>query len=213
MRRRVIGPEHAKTLLSMWMLAAVYAAQGKYARAEPLFKQTSETSRRVLGPEHPYTLGELGDFAFMYQQEGDYARAESVAAEVLTSRRHRSGSQNPNTVSSALDLGLACASEGKFTESEALAREALEFYQKEEPDDWQRYRAESVLGASLAGEKKFAEAEPLLSEGYQGMLARRDRIAIPDRYHLDRAREWLVQLYSAWGKPEKAAEWKKKQNS
>jgi tetratricopeptide (TPR) repeat protein len=149
----------------------------------------------------------------MYQQEGDYARAESVAAEVLTSRRHRSGSQNPNTVSSALDLGLACASEGKFTESEALAREALEFYQKEEPDDWQRYRAESVLGASLAGEKKFAEAEPLLSEGYQGMLARRDRIAIPDRYHLDRAREWLVQLYSAWGKPEKAAEWKKKQNS
>jgi serine/threonine protein kinase/tetratricopeptide (TPR) repeat protein len=213
MRRRVIGPEHAKTLLSMWMLAAVYAAQGKYARAEPLFKQTSETSRRVLGPEHPYTLGELGDFAFMYQQEGDYARAESVAAEVLTSRRHRSGSQNPNTVSSALDLGLACASEGKFTESEALAREALEFYQKEEPDDWQRYRAESVLGESLAGEKKFAEAEPLLSEGYQGMLARRDRIAIPDRYHLDRAREWLVQLYSAWGKPEKAAEWKKKQNS
>jgi tetratricopeptide (TPR) repeat protein len=213
MRRRVVGPEHAKTLLSMWMLAAVYAAQGKYARAEPLFKQTSETSRRVLGPEHPYTLGELGDFAFMYQQEGDYARAESVAAEVLTSRRHRSGSQNPNTVSSALDLGLACASEGKFTESEALAREALEFYQKEEPDDWQRYRAESVLGASLAGEKKFAEAEPLLSEGYQGMLARKDRIAIPDRYHLDRAREWLVQLYSAWGKPEKAAEWKKKQNS
>ena len=213
MRRRVVGPEHAKTLLSMWMLAAVYAAQGKYARAEPLFKQTSETSRRVLGPEHPYTLGELGDFAFMYQQEGDYARAESVAAEVLASRRHRSGSQNPNTVSSALDLGLACASEGKFTESEALAREALEFYQKQEPDDWQRYRAESVLGASLAGEKKYQEAEPLLTEGYLGMLAQRDKIAMPDRYHLDRAREWLVQLYTAWGKPEKAAEWKKKQNS
>jgi hypothetical protein len=28
--------------------------------------------------------------------------------------------------------------------------------------------------------------------------------------HLDRAREWLVQLYQAWGKPGKAAEWKKK---
>lgn len=146
----------------------------------------------------------------MYQQEGDYARAESVAAEVLASRRHRSGSQNPNTVSSALDLGLACTSEGKFTESEALAREALEFYQKQEPDDWQRYRAESVLGASLAGEKKYQEAEPFLTEGYRGMLAQKDKIAMPDRYHLDRAREWLIQLYVARGKPEQAAEWRKK---
>jgi len=40
------------------------------------------------------------------------------------------------------------------------------------------------------------------------MLARKDKIAVPDKYHLDRAREWLVQLYEAWGKPEKAEEWR-----
>jgi hypothetical protein len=28
--------------------------------------------------------------------------------------------------------------------------------------DWQTFRAESLLGGSLAGQKKFAEAEPLL---------------------------------------------------
>jgi hypothetical protein len=94
--------------------------------------------------------------------------------------------------------------------SEPLAREALGFYQKQRPEDWQRYRAESLLGASLAGQKKYAEAEPLLLEGYRGMLARKDRIDVPDWYHLDRAHEWLVQLYVAWGKPEKAAEWRKK---
>jgi len=209
-RRRVLGPEHPRTLLSTWTLAAVYAAQGKYARADALFKQTLETSRRVLGPEHPITVGELADFAFMYQREGDYATAESIAAQVLAIRRRSPGSQNATTLSSALDLGLACASQGKFTESEPLAREALEFYEKQQPDDWQRYRAESLLGASLAGQKKYAEAEPLLTDGYQGALARKDRIAIPDRYNLDRAREWLVQLYVAWGKPGKAAEWRKK---
>jgi hypothetical protein len=86
----------------------------------------------------------------------------------------------------------------------------MDVNQKKRPDDWQRFRAQSLLGASLVGEKKYAEAEPLLREGYQGMLARKDRIDVPDRYHLERAREWIVQLYQAWGKPDKAAEWSKK---
>jgi hypothetical protein len=99
-------------------------------------------------------------------------------------------------------------SQRKFAESEPLAREAVEFNLKTQPDDWQRFRAESLLGGSLAGQKKYAEAEPLLLEGYQGMQARKDLIAVPERYHLDRAREWLVELYNAWGKPDKAATWR-----
>jgi eukaryotic-like serine/threonine-protein kinase len=95
----------------------------------------------------------------------------------------------------AASLAMAYLSQGKFGDDESLSREALEFYQKKEPDDWQRFRAESLLGASLAGQKKYAEAEPLLLKGYQGMLARKDRIAVPDRYYLDRAREWLAQLH------------------
>ena len=61
-----------------------------------------------------------------------------------------------------------------------------------------------MLGASLAGQKKFAEAEPLLLEGYQGMLARKERMAVSDWYHLDRAREWVVRLCQVWDKPAKA---------
>ena len=93
---------------------------------------------------------------------------------------------------------------------EAGAREALEAEKKVQPDNWQRFRAASLLGASLAGEKKYAEAGPLLLEGYQGMLARKDRIDASDLYHLELAHQWVVQLYQAWGKPEKAAEWKKR---
>jgi hypothetical protein len=32
-------------------------------------------------------------------------------------------------------------------------------------------------------------------------------ISAPDRYHLERAGEWIEQLYRAWGKPDQAAEW------
>jgi hypothetical protein len=37
------------------------------------------------------------------------------------------------------------------------------------------------------------------------MAARKEWIAVPDWYHLKRAREWIVQLYAAWGKPQEAA--------
>ena len=208
--RRVLGPEHPDTLWSMYNLAGIYSDEGKYAEAEALYSQTLEMQRRVLGPEHPHTLYTLSDFAFTCQREGKYVLAETNAAQALAGLRHALGPEHPDTMTSAADLALAYLSQGKFAQSELLAREALETEKKVQPDDWQRYRAVTLVGASLAGEKRYAEAEPLLLEGYQGMLARKDRIDAPYWYHLDRGREWLVQLYQAWGKPDKAAEWNKK---
>ncbi len=208
--RRVLGSEHPLTLSSTNGLAGAYTAQGKYAQAEAIFNRNLQIRRRVLGAEHPDTLITLADLVFMYQRQGKYALAATYAAQVLAVQRRSMGAQDTDTMVSAADLALAYVSQGKFTASESLAREALAVYRQKQPDDWQAYRAESLLGASLAGQKKYAEAEPLLLEGYQGMAARKDRIAVPDRYHLDRARDWIAQFYEAWGKPEKAAEWSKK---
>jgi tetratricopeptide (TPR) repeat protein len=190
-------------------LSNVYWSQGKYAQAEALFSQTAEISRRVLGPEHPRTLEFLSDSADMYQRQGKYAVAEALAAQVLAGRRRALGLAHPDTLQASTPaLALAYVSQGKFAESEPLAREALEF-EKKQPDERQRFRAESLLGASLAGQKKYAEAEPLLLDGYQGMLARKERMGAPNSYHRDLAHEWIVRFYQAWNKPDKAAEWKK----
>jgi tetratricopeptide (TPR) repeat protein/tRNA A-37 threonylcarbamoyl transferase component Bud32 len=209
LRQRVLGREHPLTLLSMRELADAYAMERMYARSEALFAKTVEVSRRVRGREHPQTLGALGDFGFMYQQKGNYAMAENIAAEVVTGMQHSLGSEHPDTLSSMLDLVLARISQRKYSESEPTAREVLAVYENKQPDDWQRFRAESLLGASLAGQKKFAQAEPLLLDGYQGMLSRKIKIAFPDRYHINRAQQWLVQFYQAWGEPDQAAHWRK----
>jgi eukaryotic-like serine/threonine-protein kinase len=209
-RSRVLGSEHPSTLISMGNLASVYGLQQKYAQAEALFSKTVEIAGRKLGKENRYTLIVLSDFASMYQRQGKYALAETYAAQTLAGRQHTLGAEHLNTIEAAADLALAYQSQGKFAESAPLAREALEFNRKKQPDDWQRFRTESLLGASLAGQKKYSEAEPLLLEGYQGMVTRKERIAASDRYHLDRAREWIVQLYQAWGQPQKAADWTRK---
>src|SRR5215469_7017087 len=207
-QRRVLGLEHPDTLASLNNLANVYTLQGRYSQAEALHSQALEIKRRLLGPEHYDTLVFLSDFASMYQRQGKFVPAESYATQTPAGRRRALGSENPDTMASAADLALAYVSERKFVEAEPLAREALEFNRKKQPADWQRFRAESLLGASLAGQKKYAEAEPLLLSGYHGMLERKNRMAVPDQYHLDRAGESIVQLYSAWGQPGKAAEWK-----
>jgi tetratricopeptide (TPR) repeat protein len=204
-QRRVMGPEHIDTLMSMNNLADAYSGLGNYAQAEALLSRTLEISRRVLGAEHPNTLLLLADSASIYQRQGNYALAETAAAQALAGRRRALGSNNPDTMASAADLALAYLSEGKFAESEPLAREALAFDRQAQPTDWQRFRAESLLGAGLAGQKKYADAEPLLLEGYKGLMARKSQIGVPDRYHLDRAHEWLMQLYQSrkknYGRP------------
>ena len=209
-RRRVLGPEHHDTLLAMNDLADALYAQGKYEEAETLFRKTLEISQRVLGPEHPHTLVIVGDFASMYERQGNYDLAVVYGLRALTGRRRTFGSQHPDTMASAADLSLAYVLQGKFAQGEPLAREAWEFNRVNRPDTWQQFRAESLLGASLAGQKKYAEAEPLLLEGYQGMAERKPRIEVPDWYHIDRARDWLVELYRAQGSRAKAAEWSKK---
>jgi len=67
-----------------------------------------------------------------------------------------------------------------------------------------------MLGGSLLGQKKYAEAEPMLLSGGEGLQQRRDKIPADGKHNLKDALQRLVQLYEETGRPEKAAEWKEK---
>jgi hypothetical protein len=99
--------------------------------------------------------------------------------------------------------------EGKFAEAEPLARECLALREKIIPDDWRRFNAQSMLGGSLLGQKKYADAEPLLLSGYEGLKQRADQIPAAGSMRPQEALQRLVQLYEETGRPELAAQWKK----
>ena len=206
--RRVLGPEHPDTLNGMYWMATSTARQGRSDEAEALYRQVLEVRRRTLGPEHPDTLSALAGLASMCQAQGKYSQAETHAAQTLAGRRKALGPDHAETVDGTVSLAVTLQAQEKFAQSETLARQAVELDRQKRPDDWRRFHAESVLGGSLAGQKKYAEAEPLLIGGCQGMAARRERMAVPDLDHLDRALDRVVRLYEAWGKPELAAEWR-----
>lgn len=203
--RRVLGPDHPHTLYDFSNLAELYSEEGKYAQAAALYKQAIADDSRVFGPEDRVTTYTIWSRGTMYLRQGKYALAEDSIAQALAGQRHALGNQHPLTVTSMSDLALVYLSEGKFAQAEPLAREALGWEKKIQPGNWQQYNAECVLGESLAGEKKLPEAEPLLREGYQGMLARKDQIDASLQYRLQLAHGWLTQLRQSEAHPGRAA--------
>ena len=75
------------------------------------------------------------------------------------------------------------------------------------PDDWVLFNTKSMLGGALAGQKKFQEAEPLLVEGYSGMKDREAKIQPAAKTSLPEAIQRLIDLYTAWEKPDEPMKW------
>ncbi len=205
--RAVLGEEHPDTLASMSNLATVYQNQGKRAEAERIYTKVLDTQRRVLGSEHPDTLTAMNNLAHLYYGLADVAKAERLFVEVVDLQRHTLGEEHAATLNSMNSLALTYLSQQKYPQAEALLREALRALERTAPDSWRRYNSQHMLGASVAGLDQFADAEPLLVSGYEGMIARQATIPRENLTVLEAAGQRIVQFYERWGKPEKAAQW------
>jgi hypothetical protein len=108
------------------------------------------------------------------------------------------------------ELGLALLRHRDFAESASFLRLYLDLAAKKQPDSWRRYSVVSALGACLLGQKKYAQAEPLLLKGEAGLQELQEKIPAAFR-QTQRAEslERLVQFYEETGKPHEAAKWRK----
>jgi len=192
----------------MTMLANLYADEMRYREAEDLHLKVLEIKRRALGPKNRQTLNSLSFLVFVCTRQGKYSQAEPYAAEALAARRQIVGSDNLVTMDAAADLAEVLIEERKYSAAEPLSREVSQWDEKHRPNDWQRFRSKALLGASLAGQKEFAEAEPVLLAGYEGMTARQEKMDPEDLEEIDRATRWITDMYDAWGKPDQATKWR-----
>jgi hypothetical protein len=73
-----------------------------------------------------------------------------------------------------------------------------------------RYCTENLLGAALAGQEKYADAEPLLVNSARVLLAAAGQLPPADRRLLVSCVQRVVDLYDAWQRPDDAAVWRKR---
>ena len=209
-RRRVLGADHPDTLFVMQNLATMYRNQTKYAQAEALYTKVLERRRQILGPQHADTLSSINGLATLYKREAAYEKAEPLYVSLVDAARRVFGNEHPTTLDALSSLGTVEVHLHKYAEAEQVLREAVNIHEKAQPDSWQRYEYESMLGASLAGQRKYAEAEPLLLSSYRGMIRQKGVTSSENRSSVEEVLRWIAQLYQDSGKPEKAAEWRKK---
>jgi hypothetical protein len=109
------------------------------------------------------------------------------------------------------ELGCCLLHQAKHADAEKHLRESLRIRAKSHPDAWTTFDIQSMLGDALLGQKKFAEAEPLLLRGCEGLEQRQAKIPARDRaLRLKEALGRLVRLYEATGKMDETARWRKK---
>jgi serine/threonine protein kinase/tetratricopeptide (TPR) repeat protein len=205
-----LGPHHLHTLICRSNLAAAYFQAGRLCEAIALFKATLDLSESKLGPDHFVTLWDRGFLATAYGALNRWAEAEAQLRDALSHRRKAAKPNSPLLAGDLAQLGRNLLAQSRWTEAEPLLRECLLICDKVSADEWKRYDAMSLLGEALMEQTRFAEAEPMIVPGYMGLKERDSRLTVPDQFRLREANVRVVRLYDAWGKPDKAMEWKAK---
>ncbi len=203
------GPRHIDTLLAMRDLGEVYSQLRRHGEAEPLFVDAL-AGLRDRPKNDPIVVLTETYLANMYQAQGRFDRAEQLFRSGLEQARKQFGPADPRTAGAMAQLGLNLLHQSTWLAAEPILRECLVIREKAQPDDWSTFNTRSMLGDSLMGQGKFAEAEPMIVCGYEGMKASEARIPGPAKPRLCEAAERVVRLYEAWGQKDKAAEWRVK---
>jgi tetratricopeptide (TPR) repeat protein len=182
------------------MLGLAYLNLGDAKQAVEQYERALALHEAMQGVNHSATATCRNQLAVAYRRAGRTAEASRLI------------DRNPNSSSHASALavrGALLLSQKKPVEAELKLRECLTIRKKMQPDDWTTFDTKSMLGEALVEQKKYADAEPLLRSGYEGLKQREAKIPSQDKGRLNKALERLVQLYEAWGKKDKADQWRK----
>ncbi len=149
----------------------------------------------------------------MLAEPGSLAEVEAVLRDA---QRYAEITYGKESWEEAFFLALSAwimLEEGKYQEAEAVTRQSLAIRLKLRPDDWSTHHARHMLGAALAFQNRFQEAEPLLIEGYRGMKA---RAASMPEFHIPRIGEGvqrIMRIYERLDRPAEVAKWQKEFDS
>jgi hypothetical protein len=186
-----------------------YKNERRYAEAEPHYTKLIPLVLVNPGEGNVQTRVDMGQMAENYALQRKYADAEKGYRQLLEVQRRASGPEVIQTVVTITNIGWVQLQEKRYAEAERTFREASAILNRTAADSWERFNLDSMLGAALAAQKRFAEAEPLLVSGYESMLTRMPTTnnAMTTRFTPAQAGAAVVQLYADWGKTDKQSEW------
>jgi hypothetical protein len=212
LRKAKLGPDHTETLEALANLGVTYVDAGRPREAVPIFEEVHKWAMKRPGsfPKLGWLLLTLGS---TYSQSGLFTKSESVYRQLVADTTKRLGAASTLTAGFKALVGLSLLQQRKWADAELILRESLTVREKQQPDLWQTFLTKSMLGGALLGRKQYADAEPLLLAGYQGMKQREAKMSAQAKRYLIEALERLVQLYEASAQQDKADVWRRQRDA
>ncbi len=201
---RVMGPEHAHTMACTRNLAQVYERQQRYEDAERLLLRAYQTDLRNLGQEHPGTLKSMNDLARVYRSQGRLDEAEPLMRKAVEVSRRVRGDQHSHTIVYTSTLASIRFHQEQYEDAAALYESAIAAKRLAFPDGhWHIGAFLNGLGQCYTTMKSYPEAEAALLEAHAIL----DDAFGPTSVRTVAVINAQVDLYDAWDKPSKVAEY------
>lgn len=203
MLRELVGEEHPAVATAMGNLASVLYLKGETGAAINMQRDSLNIVRSVFGSEHPASAGIATGLAFWLIESGEYAEAEALLDSSLATRRKLLGPEHPRTAGTQTVIAKLMLATKRYDAALQAAREAREILLLSfAEDNWRVSAAMHFEGLALAGLGEYDRAETLLLASLDGL----ERAPIPDM--AAEGRNKIAEFYVAWGRPERAAEFR-----
>jgi tetratricopeptide (TPR) repeat protein len=135
-------------------------------------------------------------------EAGDYEGAEPLLRDALEMNQRLYDPDHADIAITQTGMALLFLRTGRAAAALEMAQAAFEsLAESYGPEHWRTAWALATQGASMAQLSRYREAEPLLLEAYETLRGSTGARPI----HLGSARQYLADLYAAWGRPDDAA--------
>ena len=204
-RTTLLGTDAPLTLRAKFDLASALYRLGRGEEALSMTAEVLDAQRRVLGLNHEHTLSTAHNLAVMNDLEGHHEEAELIIADVVERRRTTLGADHPDTLNSMNSYAAALYKLGRHEDAEVVGRDAVNSMRVVLGEGHLvTLNAERTLARIHMSQGRFEEAETRLLDTYRGLVAS----VGAGHWRTLEAAKVCVELYEAWRKPEKAAEYR-----
>lgn len=128
LRNRKFGetfpPEDARLPRTLFDLAQIYRAEGKYSEALPIYEQLRQIYQDLYGVQSPELASTLDGEGELYKSLEDFAHAEPLLAQSLE-MREKLPHKDSDLAQSKNDLGEVYTAIGQFDKAEPMLTDAL----------------------------------------------------------------------------------------
>jgi len=205
-RERLLPEDHALVGEALNNLAVVLDDAGEKRAAADYYRRALAIEERVFGPESEHVTAVLNNLALVHASLGESAQAEALYRRALAIDLAALGEDNIGVAIDRLNLGRHLCVTRDPVEGTGLVRAALRVFGTVfDPEQLEMALARSSLGVCLTAAGRYEQAE-------RELLAALTMIETglgTDHPQQATVRRRLADLYDAWDRPGKAAEYRR----